>query len=39
MAKDGKHYPTKEFKNNFKSIDWSLTKENKFDKKKGSKKK
>ena len=39
MAKDGKHYPTKEFKNNFQSIDWSSTKEKKSGKKKGSKEK
>ena len=37
MAKDGIHYPTKEFTNNFDSIDWSSTKEKKRGKKKSSK--
>lgn len=37
MAKDGAHYPTKEFKDNFKSIDWSSTKENKIERKKEKK--
>ena len=34
MAKDGIHYPTKKFSNNFDSIDWSSTKEKPSEKKK-----